>query len=1039
MKERFSVVILTSKTIPLVLKKKNLYNTEFLRTNNNNEKLRTLDWLINFFGDYYINNINVVIGNNYEKYNKKYLKKANFIKNSYSNRFGNLFSLSLGLDKFKTSCLITYGDIVFNNSALDKLLSFSKHDFVIGSDSLWQSRYAHRSNISLKKVELVTSHDTFLKKIVKGYDQNENSDGEFCGLFLISPKGIKIITKIFELISKDNHILNFTQSSIIDLLSYLVNEKLNIKVVDISGGWSEMDAINDFKSFVFRGKADTLASLEKSIKHAKILPQINFTLEDWQKSKSSIINNVINKNWESLVVRSSGVDEDKVNSSNAGMYTSLLNILNNKKDITKAIEDVVSVINIKSKKISRMKNKILIQPFLKNTSMNGVVFSCDIKNVSPYFVINYDENDNTEGVTSGTSKTQKITYFSRLNISLEALPSQFLKIIKLMLELEDKTGSLIDIEFGIQNENLYLFQLRPLVVLNKNNQFLSKYIISELNLIKRNLNKFFNSKERIFDSSHIFSDMTDWNPAEMIGIYPKPLSISLYEHLITNKTWAKSRGKIGYKDLSSKKLMTSFAGHPYINVRNSFNSLIPKDLSNDLGKKLVNYYIKKLNKYPYLHDKVEFEIVFSCYTPKTESDLLALKDEGFSKGEIETLFSSLKHLTENIFKNPNLSISKQLFDVKTLENKYNEIVKGKGKYDLNSILNICIKNGTYPFAILARYAFIASKILKDMEKIGLLSKQSINKFLTSIETVASQSSKMYDDVQNGSISINKFLKEFGHLRPGTYDLLQERYDEAPDKYFNNYKKKIIKQLKKESYNKNLFKDIFDVNELVSIQNYLDTLSQNFTIDEFILFIVESIKGREYAKFQFTKIISHVLNDLKKLGKINQIEKEDLVFLTIKDILTFTSQNNETVSKLNLKNKVKIKKNKYKIYKKIKLPSFINTLNDIDSFTLFHDKPNFITDKIITNEAIYIENLHENMNIEGKIILIDNADPGFDWIFTHNIRGLITKFGGVASHMSIRCNEFNLPAAIGCGELLFDKLINRKIITLDCENEMLKGH
>ena len=214
MKERFSVVILTSKTIPLVLKKKNLYNTEFLRTNNNNEKLRTLDWLINFFGDYYINNINVVIGNNYEKYNKKYLKKANFIKNSYSNRFGNLFSLSLGLDKFKTSCLITYGDIVFNNSALDKLLSFSKHDFVIGSDSLWQSRYAHRSNISLKKVELVTSHDTFLKKIVKGYDQNENNDGEFCGLFLISPKGIKIITKIFELISKDNHILNFTQSSI---------------------------------------------------------------------------------------------------------------------------------------------------------------------------------------------------------------------------------------------------------------------------------------------------------------------------------------------------------------------------------------------------------------------------------------------------------------------------------------------------------------------------------------------------------------------------------------------------------------------------------------------------------------------------------------------------------------------------------------------------------------------------------------------------------------------------------------------------------
>ena len=42
-------------------------------------------------------------------------------------------------------------------------------------------------------------------------------------------------------------------------------------------------------------------------------------------------------------------------------------------------------------------------------------------------------------------------------------------------------------------------------------------------------------------------------------------------------------------------------------------------------------------------------------------------------------------------------------------------------------------------------------------------------------------------------------------------------------------------------------------------------------------------------------------------------------------------------------------------------------------------------------------------------------------------------------MSIRCNEFSIPAAIGCGELLFDNLINSNIITLDCENEMIKSH
>ena len=41
-------------------------------------------------------------------------------------------------------------------------------------------------------------------------------------------------------------------------------------------------------------------------------------------------------------------------------------------------------------------------------------------------------------------------------------------------------------------------------------------------------------------------------------------------------------------------------------------------------------------------------------------------------------------------------------------------------------------------------------------------------------------------------------------------------------------------------------------------------------------------------------------------------------------------------------------------------------------------------------------------------------------------------------MAIRCAEFELPAAIGCGELIFEDVINKKIIILDCENEIIVG-
>jgi len=64
-------------------------------------------------------------------------------------------------------------------------------------------------------------------------------------------------------------------------------------------------------------------------------------------------------------------------------------------------------------------------------------------------------------------------------------------------------------------------------------------------------------------------------------------------------------------------------------------------------------------------------------------------------------------------------------------------------------------------------------------------------------------------------------------------------------------------------------------------------------------------------------------------------------------------------------------------------------------------------------------------------MLENGDPGYDWIFTRNPAGLITKYGGVASHMAIRCAEFGIPAAIGCG-ILFDKLKGKEKINLDCE-------
>ena len=96
--------------------------------------------------------------------------------------------------------------------------------------------------------------------------------------------------------------------------------------------------------------------------------------------------------------------------------------------------------------------------------------------------------------------------------------------------------------------------------------------------------------------------------------------------------------------------------------------------------------------------------------------------------------------------------------------------------------------------------------------------------------------------------------------------------------------------------------------------------------------------------------------------------------------------------------------------------------------------NLFTPFLRTSKIVFLDNTNENINLSNKIIMLKNADPGYDWIFTRNPSGLITQYGGVASHMAIRCAELALPAAIGCGEILYEKLKSASKVMLDCKNQ-----
>ena len=112
--------------------------------------------------------------------------------------------------------------------------------------------------------------------------------------------------------------------------------------------------------------------------------------------------------------------------------------------------------------------------------------------------------------------------------------------------------------------------------------------------------------------------------------------------------------------------------------------------------------------------------------------------------------------------------------------------------------------------------------------------------------------------------------------------------------------------------------------------------------------------------------------------------------------------------------------------------------DFEIIHSYTSRPDFITNSLTRGELINLDTIDvKDYNIvSGRIVLLEKADPGYDWIFSKEIKGLITRFGGAASHMAIRSAEFGIPAAIGCGEIIFKDIKDKQVIELDCMNKKI---
>jgi phosphohistidine swiveling domain-containing protein len=766
----------------------------------------------------------------------------------------------------------------------------------------------------------------------------------------------------------------------------------------------------------FLTKAETLALMKDQIEEAKVLPLAFFSVEDWRSHGTQLLENIISSPELTfpLVARSSSRFEDTLETTNAGVFTSVLNI-SSSEQLKAAIETVIA-----SYPKENLNCQVLVQPQLLNVKVSGVIFTKDPNTHGDYLIINYDNKTfKTDTITSGVTNNLECFVHHKL---YSKYPEGWLKkVVLLAQELESFFSSdSLDIEFAIDEaDQLYLFQVRPLIIKTNSTISVSEQIRA-LSRISHKIESLSKKHPYLYGTETLFGVMPDWNPAEIIGIRPKPLALSLYRELVTDSVWAYQRNNYGYRNLRSFPLLVDFEGLPYIDLRVSFNSFTPKNLPAELSERLINTYIQILKNDHTLHDKIEFEVVFSCYTFSLRTRLEKLTALAFSKEDIETIFKSLNSLTQNIVLNDSALWKKDLKRIEQLKENQNLILGDTSLDTLSKIywlIEDCKRYGVLPFAGLARVGFIAVEILKSLVENQIFTKSEYDTFFGSVRSI---SSEIFSDFQ--TISKEVFLEKYGHLRPGTYDILSPSYEEDPELYFNWDLQPQVSEHKKDRFNLSL-------EQLRKIQEILNSDGWEINVLDFLEFIKIAIESREYAKFVFTKSIHHALKLLSDYCSAFSFSKDETAFLNIQTILDLYSRSYDPYEAL-LASIEKGKKH-YELTKVLNLPPILVSKEAPFSFHQTIISPNYITQKEVEGETV---SNYLNESLKDKIVFIPSADPGFDWIFLKSIKGLVTMYGGVNSHMAIRSNELGIPAIIGAGELNFSKWGEANRIKLDCLNK-----
>jgi glutamine kinase len=753
-------------------------------------------------------------------------------------------------------------------------------------------------------------------------------------------------------------------------------------------------------------KSDALQRLQSSRCGSFIIdPFLHFTRDAWERSRSEILTSIANAALgRRLAVRSSGASEGIQQASHPGEFRSVLDVDSlDPQSLRDAIEQVLA-----SFERSRPTPAgVLVQRFVGPVSLAGVATTLD-NSCRPYITIEYDaESGRTDQVTSGHSSRRLVLTPVAGNVPVQwARVRAAVNDIRRVLALND-----LVIEFAIDSAGIHVFQ-----AWDRGRQ--PAISVEDLEHLVRAANQTL-QRVRTKNNNLVLSDMSDWNPAEMLGPAPGPLDVSLYAILITNTVWARSRASLGYFR-SDGPLLCTVGGKPYVDVARSFRSLTPAALSHDVREEYVRNRLSVLSEDRTLHDKVE-NAILQTYWPLHPA--MARRRFPRNRPLWRNYSEALYALSRRLFGEWNETLGaarvagtrlRKWRDRNTPSSEHDVSTQELISY-IRGAIRICRSRGTLPFAVVARLAFIATGLVRDLAAHGYLGAEDADAVLGSVETPAHM---MIRDLSDQAIPLVDIVKVYGHLRPHSYDITSDTYANRPGFLAG------LRGRPRTTYSHREIEESDLTNMAEPLKPYFASLRVDVPEAGLLRWLCEAIALRESQKFVFSAILADIIEAFAVLAGRMGLTRSDARQLPVGELLRSASRLSSPRSLLAQHPPVAT----------LSLPDVIGPEDELFAVESVTPRPTFITTQRVTGLTSVVDSASADLGLpDGRIILIEAADPGFDWIFSRPLVGLVTCYGGSSSHMAVRAYEQGIPAAIGCGQPLFDLLRRADTITLDCQN------